>query len=271
MAPNESTRWTKSRILQASEAIDYQLDSPGSIVVQTEDYYLVRLPDRLLSPTSGLAQAWISSARPFGDYAGEAEETVRKWGLHEIGWWIDVNTHAAVEESLIARGGEVCDAYQLLALELNDSWLDIGAPEHGITVSLVHDRPTFDDAVQVEIKGWNRPQVDASTIDDLYNEMLADLQTWSAYAVVAYLRGTPVAVGRTRLFGEVVRLSGAVTLPTSRGRGAYHAILNARLRIAREHGATLALTRARPATSAPILHRAGFADYNDERCYRLTL
>jgi hypothetical protein len=271
MVPNESTRWTKSRILEASAAIDYQLTSPGSIVVQTEDYYLVRLPDHLLSPTSGLAQAWISSVRPFGDYAGEAEETVRQWGLHEIWWWIDANTPAAVEESLLARGGELCDTYQLLALELNDSWLDTGAPGQGITVALENDRPTFDDAVKVETKGWNRPQMDASIIDSQYNQMLADLQTWSAYAVVAYLRGTPVAVGRTRLFGEVARLSGAVTLPTSRGRGAYHAILKARLRIAREHGATLALTRARPATSAPILHRVGFADYNDERCYRLSL
>ncbi len=258
MVRNETARWTKSRILKASAEIEFQHASAGSMVLQTEDYYLVRLPDRLLSPTSGLAQGWITSVRPFGEYAPEAEDTVRRWGLPEIWWWIDSTTPPAVEESLLARGGEVCDAYQLLALELDDSWLDRGASGQGLTVSLVHDRVTFDDAIQVEIKGWNRPQPDDSIIDDLYNETLSDLETWNGYAVVAYLHNTPVAVGRARLFGAVARLSGAVTLRTSRGRGAYHAVLKERLRLAREHGATLALTRARPDSSAPILRRAGF-------------
>jgi hypothetical protein len=39
--------------------------------------------------------------------------------------------------------------------------------------------------------------------------------------------------------------------------------------LAREHGATLALVKGRVLTSAPILLRAGFADYGEERCYWL--
>ena len=46
-------------------------------------------------------------------------------------------------------------------------------------------------------------------------------------------------------------------------------MLAERLRLAREHGATLALVKGRVLTSAPILLRAGFADYGEERCYWL--
>jgi hypothetical protein len=42
-----------------------------------------------------------------------------------------------------------------------------------------------------------------------------------------------------------------------------------RLRLAREHGATLALVKGRILTSGPTLLRAGFADYGEERCYWL--
>jgi hypothetical protein len=40
-------------------------------------------------------------------------------------------------------------------------------------------------------------------------------------------------------------------------------------RLARAHGATLALVKGRMVTSAPILLRAGFADFGEERCYWL--
>jgi hypothetical protein len=41
--------------------------------------------------------------------------------------------------------------------------------------------------------------------------------------------------------------------------------------VARERDATLALVKGRVETSAPILRRAGFALYGEERCYRLDL
>ncbi len=54
-------------------------------------------------------------------------------------------------------------------------------------------------------------------------------------------------------------------------RGAYRAVLAERLRLARAHGAALALTKGRVETSCPILLRAGFTDYGEERCYWLSL
>ncbi|WP_344818194.1 hypothetical protein [Microbacterium soli] len=68
-----------------------------------------------------------------------------------------------------------------------------------------------------------------------------------------------------------VRLWGAATLPGSRGRGAYRAVLAERLRIGAEPGATTALVKGRVSTSAPILARAGFTHYGDERSYALRI
>ena len=83
-------------------------------------------------------------------------------------------------------------------------------------------------------------------------------------------RGTCSTGGRHGMAtGEVAQLWGAVTLREYRRRGAYRAVLAERLRLARVHGATLALVKGRVVASGPILLRAGFADYGEERCYWL--
>ena len=51
---------------------------------------------------------------------------------------------------------------------------------------------------------------------------------------------------------------GAVVLPEHRSRGAYRSLLAARLRHAAARGIAVAVTYARPTTSAPILRRLGF-------------
>jgi hypothetical protein len=46
-------------------------------------------------------------------------------------------------------------------------------------------------------------------------------------------------------------------------------VLAERLRASVELGAVTALVKGRVSTSAPILERAGFTHYGDERAYRL--
>ena len=72
--------------------------------------------------------------------------------------------------------------------------------------------------------------------------------------------------GGCTLAGEVVQLWGAITLPASRGRGSYRAVLAEQLRLARDHGGTMGLVKGRILNSGPILLRAGFAGYREERC-----
>ena len=91
--------------------------------------------------------------------------------------------------------------------------------------------------------------------------------------MLASVGGEPAACGGCTLRGDVAHLWGAVTLREYRRRGACRAVLAERLRLARARGATLALVKGRADTSGPILLRAGFAEYDEERCllaHRLT-
>jgi hypothetical protein len=47
--------------------------------------------------------------------------------------------------------------------------------------------------------------------------------------------------------------------------------MSERMWLAREHGASLALAKARAQTSYPIMLRAGFTDFGQQRRYRLAI
>ncbi len=70
-----------------------------------------------------------------------------------------------------------------------------------------------------------------------------------AYADLVFVPGTSIA-----LFG------GAATLPAHRGRGAYTALVAARLEEAARAGAEAAIIQANRATSAPIAAKLGFEE-----------
>ena len=89
--------------------------------------------------------------------------------------------------------------------------------------------------------------------------------------VVATLDDRPVGTGGLEIAGTDARLYGGGVRPSVRGRGVYRALLRHRLAYAVEHGATVAITRGRVATSAPVLRRAGFEAFGSERTYRIPL
>lgn len=76
---------------------------------------------------------------------------------------------------------------------------------------------------------------------------------------VCELDGHLVAAGALSVFGGLALLYSAATLPEWRGRGAQRALLHARLRHARDHGADLAGVLTSPGTiSERNMRRAGF-------------
>ncbi len=253
--------------MEASDAIDEQLAlaGPDTRKIRTDDYLLLRYPDRLRSPTMGLVQAWTFARRPLATFAKEAEDQVRSWGEDEIRWWVFDDALAGDEAPLVARGGELCDTYHLLARDIEQA----GSSPEATTV--VADRASYEALVEVETTGWGRAPLDAASIEVGYEEYLRDLEGRQGFAILATVDGVPAAIGRCRMYGDVARLAGAVTLERARNRGAYVRVLAARLVLARSWGATLALTRARPSTSAPILERLGFERYRVERCYSVRL
>ena len=261
--------WTLQRVLDAAAGMEWV--PGGAIELRTDDYRLIRYPEMVLDPTFRAAQVtWSRTTRPLDEIIDEIAAYARVWGVPGVAWWISAATQpVGTEEALHARGAELIDASLVLARELADlPQLDV--PDD-VAVELGRDERTFRAASAVTVQGWQRAEPDEAEIAHQLDEALRDLATWSSFRMVAFVKGEPVSTGGCTLVGEVAQLWGAVTLSASRGRGAYRAVLAERLRLAREHGATLALVKGRGLTSAPILLRAGFADYGEERCYWLPI
>jgi GNAT superfamily N-acetyltransferase len=262
--------WTVQRVLDAAAGMEWVPE--GAIEMRTDDYRLIRYPDVVLDPSFRAAQVtWSRTTRSLDEVLDEVAAYVRQWALPGVAWWISAATQPpGTERALCARGADMIDAVQVLAREIGGGLPELDVPAN-VAVELVHDERTFRAASAVTIQGWERAEPDEVELARQLDEAIEDLATWSSFRVVAMVNKEPVSTGGCSLAGEVAQLWGAVTLPASRGRGSYRAVLAERLRLAREHGATLALVKGRVLTSGPILLRAGFSDYGEERCYWLPI
>ncbi len=243
----------------------------GAVEVRADDYRLIRYPDWVLDPAFPAAQVTRSRAgRPAAEILDEVAARVRQWGLQGVAWWVSSATLPPdTEATLRARGGTKIDAVHILARDLN-GLPDLAVPAD-VSVELVADERTFRAASMVAVRGWGRREPTGAALAREFTEAIRDLETWSSFRVLASVKGEPASSGGCTLRGEVAQLWGAVTVREYRRRGSYRAVLAERLRLARAHGAALALVKGRVETSGPILLRVGFADYGEERCYWLPI
>lgn len=260
--------WTAQRVLDTAAATEFVPE--GAVEVKTADYRLVRQADWVLGPAIGAAQVtWSRTARPLDEVIKEVTARIRYWGLPGVAWWVSaISRPAGTDQALRDRGAELIDAVQVLACEPGDEPPKLDVPA-GVVVELVRDECTLRAASTVTVHGWETTEPDEARFARQLQEVVQDLATWSSFRVVAIVDGEPVSVGGCTLAGDVAQLWGAVTLPAARGHGAYRAVLAERLRLAREHGATLVMVKGRSVPHAPILLRAGFTDFGQQRCYWL--
>jgi hypothetical protein len=261
--------WTPQRVLAAAAAMEWRPDGATEIV--TDDYRLIRYPSWALDPSFPAAQVTRSRAgRPAAEVIDEVMTRVRRWGQPGVAWWVSSATRPAdTEAALRGRGGVRIDAVNILACDIGTTVPQLDVPA-GIEVRLVDDEATFRAAAAVTVRGWGRAEPAEGELARDRDEALKDLASWSSFRVLALVGGEPASTGGCTLRGEVAQLWGAVTLRPFRHRGSYRAVLAERLRLAREHGAALAIVKGRAGTSGPILLRAGFSDYDEERCYWLS-
>lgn len=185
----------------------------------------------------------------------------------QLSWKVyDHDTPASLKERLLAAGFIADEPEALMVLDMQD------APESFFSASSLDirhmDRLEDLEAIrQIEESVWNENQ--DAVIDNLRRSLQENPDLVSIYA--GYDSGQPAACAWTYFHPgtQFASFWGGSTLPASRGRGFYTALLAARAAEARQRGFRYLTVDASP-MSQPILEKHGFlcltfsADYNWE-------
>lgn len=231
---------------------------------------LVRYPARF---GGGVRGSQVDSTADAAAVLDHAIGRTRSWGETQLTFWTNASDRPDLEDELRRRGAEHIDTVAVLARPIDVSSIGVSPIEvpSAVTAEIVQTIDQVREVDSVNVPVWKQDPLDEEGLRTELAELTAELTSGRGARVLGRLEGKPVSTGGCTIVDGFVRLWGAATLEDSRGRGAYRAVLAERLRIGAELGATTALVKGRIATSAPILTRAGFTHYGDERGYRLTV
>lgn len=139
----------------------------------------------------------------------------------------------------------------------------------GLRVREVASASELDEWLETSLRGWDVPR------EHLEAERRSHAAALAASPRVVHLfsaegdDGACVGTAGLVLRGDYAYLVATQVLAAARGRGAYRALVAARLAFLRERGIGYAVTHARDATSAPILERLGFERLFRSQCWLL--
>jgi GNAT superfamily N-acetyltransferase len=240
---------------------------PNATKVETDEYLLLRMPEWFSIP---LELMRLDPERQADVVVDELLERAREFGVPEVNCWVKLHNDPSLDDVFKERGGVLDETLDVLALDLSDGLPELGRLE-GFETRWATDVETMRDNLHVGADVFGDSMPPEEEILDEVERAEKDLESSGSGSAVAYLDGVAVASGGVSLVDGVARLWGGAVREEARGRGAYRAVLDARLRRGIERGATMALVKGRVQTSGPILRRAGFERYGEERSYRVPL
>lgn len=227
---------------------------------------LVRHPARF---GGGVKASQVDSDEDARSVLDRAIERTRAWGERELTFWTNASDRPDLEDELRRRGARHVDTVAVLARPIAGIPIDV---PHDVTSEIVRTADQVRELDRINVAVWEHQNpLSERGVRDEVDENAESLASGTGGRVLARLDGVAVSTGGCTVADGFVRLWGAATLPEARGRGAYRAVLDGRLRLGAEMGATTALVKGRISTSAPILARAGFEHLGDERGYVLTV
>jgi GNAT superfamily N-acetyltransferase len=237
----------------------------------TEAYLLVRFPDYFEHPLELLRFSPAEASGAYPDAVDMVLERARRFGLPDLHWWVRLDSPPEVADLLIARGANVAETLDVLAVDLSDGAPELLPPARPVSLRWATDLSTLRDGTQVGVTVFGGSMPPQERLEQEAKRDGGTVAAGDGGMVVAYSGGEPVGSGGIAMTDGVARLWGGAVRQEARRQGVYRAILAARLRYGAAHGATMALVKGRIETSAPILRQAGFAAYGQEIMYRVPL
>ncbi len=193
--------------------------------------------------------------RARGPVAARLAEVLELQGWRHTRWMVtDTSDPAPVERGLAKAGWTPGGLHEVRSLRVSD-WSRAPA----VAAVPVDDLRRLQDCIDVSNAAFgshHKPDP-----DDLAEELAACTAGARVHRFVAYVDGRPAASGGLTAFphlGFGLLWAGA-THPDLRGRGAYTAVLHARIERARALGLARVGLYALETTSAPIVARMGFS------------
>ena len=252
----------------AAASRDWVWVPEAATTVETEEYLLARMPDWF---DIQLELLRLDPWRPGEEVVGEVLARARELGGPEVNCWVKLHNDPALDDVFQAYGGVLDETLDVLALDLGPGVADFGAWDDGLELRWVTDVETARDHHLVGMVVFGGSMAPDDELERAAADGRRQLPAGEGGSVVAYLDGRPVGAAGIAQPGDVARLWGGSVREEARGRGVYRALLDARIGYGLEHGATMALVKGRVQTSGPILRRAGFERYGEERSYLVPL
>lgn len=255
---------TAQRVVAASNA--WVWIDPEATVVDAGEALLVRRPEYAEYPLE------LVSFRPAGPTPAAVDRVLERageLGIAELVWWVRLDSPTDLAPALIARGAVPRETVSVLALDLAPGPPDLGAAE--VEPRWATDLDTTRDIHRVTTSVWGGAVPPQDALGSMLDRNLADLEAGRGGSLVAYLDGEPVGTGGVTIADGVARMWSGAVVAAARGRGIYRAMLRERIRYGLAYGATMALVKGVVHTSGPILRRAGFEAYGEERSYSVPL
>lgn len=251
---------SREEILRAAAAWSW---APRDAEHEQTHLRLVRYPERL---GGGVRASQVASALDAASVLDHAVAQTVRWGASPLTFWTNPADSPDLEDELRRRGAVHVDTVTVFARAVHGETVPV--PE-GATAEIVRTLAQVRETDAVNVPVWGQQPLDADGLHSEHAEIEAALAAGDGVRVLGRLDGVAVSTGGCTIVDGFTRLWGAATLAQARGRGAYRAVLAERLRASARLGAKTALVKGRVSTSAPILRRAGFIRFGEERAYRL--
>jgi len=174
-------------------------------------------------------------------------------------------------DELTRRGSEIVGEHDISAYDLSRGLPELDVPGD-ITVERVDTAAQLAEVYPIAAAVFGQPIASPEFQAAEAEELAAQVAPNGGRTIFRYLvriDGVPVGAAGLTVEEGVAKLWGAGVLAEARGRGAYRALLAARLTQAAALGARFALVKARIGTSSPILRKAGFVVYGREVQHQL--